>query len=122
MIAAVLLVAIAFYAVPRLFDRGAEAADGEAYAKITVDGKLYQMVQLTRDVQEIEIQTAYGENLLRVHDFGIEMIEADCPDQICMTFGFNDRIGKMIVCLPHRVLVEIVGPLGEGGAPDAIAA
>jgi len=122
LIAAVLLVAAAFYFVPGLFARGPEPAGGKAYAKITVDGKPYRLVELNDRVQEVAIQTERGNNILKVHDFGIEMIEANCPDRICITFGFNDRIGKTIVCLPNRVLVEIVGPPGEGGGPDAVAA
>lgn len=119
-IAGIALIALALVVVP-LWKGGRAAPEaGKAYAKITVNGELYRLVELTADVREIPIRTKLGYNLLKVHDRGIEMIEADCPDQICITFGFNDRIGKTIVCLPHRVLVEIVGPPDEGGGIDAM--
>lgn len=94
---------------------------GEArYATITVDGELYQTVHLDEEDERIVIETGRGRNVLEVHDHGIEMIEADCPDQLCLTFGHVTRSGGTIVCLPHRVLVEVVGaPSGED-EPDVI--
>ncbi|AZK44925.1 NusG domain II-containing protein [Paenibacillus lentus] len=89
-------------------------------ANIKVDGKLVRSVELTEEEQIIEIETEDGLNILKVHDYGIEMIEADCPDQLCLTFGFVKRDGGAIVCLPHKMIVEIEGDLGEGDDIDAI--
>lgn len=89
-------------------------------ANIKVDGKLVRSVELTEEEQIIEIETEDGLNILKVHDYGIEMIEADCPDQLCLTFGFVKRAGGTIVCLPHKMIVEIEGDLGEGDDMDAI--
>ncbi|WP_028589568.1 NusG domain II-containing protein [Paenibacillus massiliensis] len=89
-------------------------------AKITIDGKLFRTVELTEEEQEIEIKTDHGYNLLKVHDYGIEMIDADCPDKICLTFGFITRNGGTIVCLPYKLIVEVQGVPDEGGDIDAI--
>lgn len=89
-------------------------------AKITVDGKLLRTVELTEEEQEIEIKTDHGYNLLKVHDYGIEMIDADCPDKICLTFGFVKRNGGTIVCLPYKLIVEVQGVPEEGDDIDAI--
>ncbi|MGG6311537.1 NusG domain II-containing protein [Paenibacillus macerans] len=88
-------------------------------AKITVDGKLFKTVQLTGEEQNVDIRTEYGYNILKVHDNGIEMIDADCPDKLCLTFGFIDRNGGTIVCLPHKLMVEVVAS-GEGDDVDAV--
>ncbi|MNJ75300.1 hypothetical protein D3C77_723710 [compost metagenome] len=77
-------------------------------------------MELTEEEQIIEIETEDGLNILKVHDYGIEMIEADCPDQLCLTFGFVKRNGGTIVCLPHKMIVEIEGDSGEGDDVDAI--
>ena len=35
------------------------------------------------------------------------MVEASCADQLCVRQGEIERIGETIVCLPHRLLVEV---------------
>ena len=37
------------------------------------------------------------------------MIEADCPDLICVHHKPISRQGESIVCLPHKVIVEVTG-------------
>ncbi|MEK3785881.1 MULTISPECIES: NusG domain II-containing protein [Paenibacillus] len=119
----VLVVVIAgAFLVPRWLD-GSDSEinhNEKRIAKITIDGKLFRTVELTEEEQEIEIKTDHGYNLLKVHDYGIEMIDADCPDQICLTFGFITRNGGTIVCLPYKLIVEVQGVPDEGGDVDAI--
>ncbi|WP_059049827.1 NusG domain II-containing protein [Paenibacillus senegalimassiliensis] len=91
----------------------------ERVAKITVDGKLFKTVALTGEEQTIDINTEFGYNQLKVHSYGIEMIDADCPDKVCLTFGFIDRNGGTIVCLPHKLMVEVVAT-GGGDDVDAL--
>ena len=45
------------------------------------------------------------------------MTEANCGDHTCVRMGRISRAGEAIVCLPHRLVVEIVG--GEAAA-DAV--
>ncbi|MNB75602.1 hypothetical protein D3C81_525170 [compost metagenome] len=112
LIAVVLIAALAFLA-PRYFGKDAGEAGKNLVANITVDGKHYRTVKLTKEEQTIDIRTEKGYNILKVHDYGIEMYEADCPDQVCLGFGFITRPKQTIVCLPHRVLVEIASSTGE---------
>ena len=51
----------------------------------------------------------------------LAMIEADCPDEVCILMGEKHKLGETIVCLPNRVMVEIVGDAGEGADADAVA-
>ncbi|AHV95319.1 NusG domain II-containing protein [Paenibacillus sabinae] len=110
LVAVVLIAALAFL-VPRYF--GNDAKENELVANITVDGKHYRTVKLTKEEQTIDIRTERGYNILKVHDYGIEMYDADCPDKVCLGFGFISRPKQTIVCLPHRVLVEIANQTGE---------
>lgn len=96
------------------------APSAATYAVISVDGKPYRTVELTEEEQWIEIETERGRNVLFVHDRGIEMFEADCPDEICFTFGWISKPQQTIVCLPNRVLVEIVADQSEGDEIDAV--
>lgn len=89
-------------------------------AIIEVNGEHYDTVALTEETHEIEIKTERGYNVLRISNGGIEMIEADCPDQLCLGFGHIHRNHESIVCLPNRVFVEVTSSMDEGDELDAI--
>ncbi len=114
LISIVLVAALAFL-LPKWFsdneDQG--GAGKNRVANVMVDGKLFRTVKLTEEAQTVEIRTERGYNILKVHDYGIEMYDADCPDKICLGFGFITLPKQTIVCLPHRVLVEIASVSGE---------
>ena len=122
---AVLIVAALGFLVPRyLPDKESEGNHNvKLTADITVDGQFYQTVELTEEEQIIEINTMRGKNVLRIYDYGIEMKDADCPDWLCIEFGFITKPRQSIVCLPHRVMVEI-NDVQDGGEqsnePDAV--
>ncbi|HEY2492078.1 MAG TPA: NusG domain II-containing protein [Paenibacillus sp.] len=116
------VVAVAlFFLVPRwLPQNDSEKSHIPLTADITVDGELYKTITLTEDEQIYDIKTARGDNILKVHDYGIEMYDADCPDQVCLSFGFITKSKQSIICLPHRVMVEINGTQDVGDEPDAV--
>jgi|MGYP000868352148 hypothetical protein len=35
------------------------------------------------------------------------MIQATCPDHLCIKQGTIDKKGSTIVCLPHHLIIEI---------------
>ncbi len=116
---AVLLAVMAWFIVPLLFNSKEDLASAASTAEISVNGEHYQTVELTEETQDIEVRTSRGYNLLRVSEHGIEMVEADCPDQLCLGFGHIGHKGQNIVCLPNRIFVEITGPAGSGDEVDA---
>ena len=83
--------------------------------KVTVAGKLFGTYSLERE-QEIRINDT---NYLMIKDAQADMIEADCPDQICVEHISISKNKETIVCLPNKVIVEIVG--GEDVEMDAVA-
>ena len=82
---------------------------------VTVDGELFGTYSLEKE-QEIEINDT---NHLMIKDGQADMIEAACPDQICVEHISISKNKETIVCLPNKVIVEIVG--GEDIEMDAIA-
>ncbi|WP_442603347.1 NusG domain II-containing protein [Paenibacillus sp. KN14-4R] len=118
---AVVLIGALIFMVPRFFagDDSGKLQNMNTFAKISVDGKPFKTVELTQEEQFIEVKTDRGYNKLRIHDHGIEMAEADCPDEVCFTFGHITKPGQTIVCLPNRVLVEIIGKT-KGDDLDAV--
>jgi hypothetical protein len=58
-----------------------------------------------------------GTNVLVIENGEAYMREADCPDKFskngCVNTGRISYVGQKIVCLPNKIIVEIVGE-GEG--------
>jgi len=116
-IAAVIVIALAWFAYSSL--GGKPKHEEAAFASIYVNGEHYDEVALTKEEYEIEVTTERGYNRLKISNFGIEMVEANCPDQICLGFGHIHSTIENIVCLPNRVFIEIHGSDHSEGV-DAI--
>ena len=82
--------------------------DSGNLVRITVDGEEYGVYDLTQD-QEIPIEID-GEvtNTLVIADGKADMIEADCPDQICVNTAAISVKNETIVCLPNKIVVEVI--------------
>ncbi len=74
--------------------------------EIYVDNKLYKTYDIN-DRDEIKIETSEGYNIIKVHDKGVEIVEASCPDKVCIHSGFITNPSESIVCLPHKVHIKI---------------
>ena len=74
---------------------------------VTVDGEMYGRYPLDTDT-EFSVETPWGHNRVTIRDGQAAVYEADCPNQICVNTAPASEIGDMIVCLPHRLVVEIV--------------
>ena len=83
--------------------------------KITVDGRLYGTYSLEED-REIRINET---NTVVIRGGKVDMIWAECPDQICVEHQTISKNKETIVCLPNKVIVEIVG--SENGEMDAVS-
>ena len=81
---------------------------------VTVNGDVYGTYSLKHD-QEIPIVKT---NCLVIQDGKADMIEADCPDQICVDHKAISKNKESIVCLPNKVIIEVVG--GEEASLDAM--
>ena len=82
--------------------------------EVTVDVELFGTYSLRKE-HEIKINDT---NHLVIKDSQADMIEADCPDQICVDHMSISKNKETIVCLPNKVIVEIVG--GEDAELDAV--
>lgn len=59
------------------------------------------------------ITTDWGTNLIEIKDGRVHVEEADCPNQDCVHQGWIDAAGEQIVCLPHKLTVDIVDESAE---------
>ena len=93
--------------------------------QITLDGVIYGTYALSKD-QTIEVKNGDFYNKVRIEDGKAYMEEANCPDGYCEEQGKISGHTQTIVCLPHKLVVEVLDN-GEADtadseeAPDAIA-
>ena len=85
------------------------------FARIYQDGVLIEAINLseTSDPQTITLQSDRGTNVIFAEYRRIRMLEADCPDGSCVRQNWVSSGMVPIVCLPHRIVIEIHGDSGE---------
>ncbi len=112
LIAALLLAALLAWSILRLTrEKGGEAV-------VTVDGRLAATIPLSIDTT-LSIGTQQGFlNVVEVSGGRVRVMEADCPDRLCVRQGWIDRDGESIVCLPHKLVVTVRSTEGD---LDAVA-
>lgn len=79
-------------------------------AVISVNGEEVRRIPLNEHIKEtFDVHSSDGSlNTIEVNNNKIRIKSADCPDQVCVLTGYISKPGETIVCLPHKVLVEIV--------------
>lgn len=90
------------------------------YVEIYVKGQLYKKVSIkdNKFKEEIDIKTDLGENIVQIENGGVRIIDADCPDKVCVKDGFKDKVGSVLVCLPHKVVIQIKGQNDQNKANE----
>lgn len=116
-VAVALLVAAALaasrLAAPRGQGRWAVVHDG--------DGNILAL-DLDED-QERRVETSLGYNVVVVEGGTVRVSDADCRGHDCVGKGRISEVGERVVCLPHRLWVEVCeSPEGSGGPAGASAA
>ncbi len=82
--------------------------------RVMVDGSTYGIYELQTN-REIPIEVK-GKitNTLCISDGQATMAKADCPDKLCMHQKAISRQGETIVCLPNRIVAEVVRKASAG--------
>jgi hypothetical protein len=110
-IALIIIVAATIYLALSFKESDVEAED--LLVEVYYDGELYDSGSLMTN-KVITVETELGFNVIAIEEGAVSMSEADCKDGICIKSGAIDSIGEYIVCLPHKVHVEITGNSEEG--------
>lgn len=72
---------------------------------ITLNGKEYGRYSLNEN-KIFEVKSN-GFNKIEIKDGKVYVIDADCPDKYCINHEGISKKGESIVCLPHKLFVEI---------------
>ena len=79
--------------------------DGNS-ATIKIEGEVIENISLSKETT-IKISNSSGYNLIKVSEGAISIVEADCPDKICIKSGKIKNPGEVIACIPHKLIIEI---------------
>lgn len=82
-------------------------AKSGAQIRVSIDNKEYGTYSLDKN-QTITINQNHWENVLVIKNNTAVMTKADCPDKICVNHAAISKKGETIVCLPHKVVVEVI--------------
>lgn len=89
----------------------AHADDTHLQAIVQVDGEILKTFDLEDDgeTESFLYHDDHGhENLIVRTGTSVQIQEASCRDQVCVRMNPIKTAGDTILCLPHRVLVEVV--------------
>jgi len=53
-----------------------------------------------------------GSNILVIKDHKAYIIEANCPDKLCVKQGKVSKSGQCLTCLPNKITIKIIGNKG----------
>lgn len=86
----------------------------ETYVIAKLDGEIIFEEPLPVDsTKTIPIETKHGLNVIEINAFEVNIIEPDCPDQLCVYQKIISKPGQILVCLPNHLTIEIVGDQAE---------
>ena len=90
----------------------------EAVLQIYQNGELTEEYDLSqsRTIPVTGDENSY--NLVLIEDGTVRVTDADCPDQLCMKQRSISKNGESIICLPHKLVLQIYAK--EEGTLDAV--
>lgn len=75
--------------------------------RIQVGSETVEVLPLGKD-RTYEVKTGEGSNTVVIKSGTVSVESADCPDKICVRHKPVDSVGETIICLPHKLVVEVV--------------
>lgn len=107
----ILIVALVILSIALTFfiNRNSILSDN-AYVSVQVDGNEIKKIQLADNLigETYRIETDHGYNIIEIGDRRVRVIEADCKDKIDVKQGWISKPGETLVCLPHKLVIEII--------------
>ena len=116
-----IVILLAIISIALIFVLQNTRTDGRI-ARIYQDGQCIRTIDLDQVAEAYEFTVA-GENgaynTIRVEPGRIAIIQASCPDKVCVHMGYISDSAAPITCLPNEVIIRITGKDTDG--PDAVA-
>lgn len=96
-----------------------EGGEARTVATVARDGKVLETVDLSsvEAPYTFEVADVRGRNVVAVEPGRIRVVEADCPDRVCVDMGWIDGPGLPIACVPHGLAITVAVE-GKGASDD----
>src|SRR5690625_4168831 len=118
-----LLVIFSFVPLAIFTYQNASANGDNLHVVVSADGEVVHEMELkndhTREVYEYVDDHGHENTVVREGQT-VYMADANCTDFLCVQQGEITEVGGTIVCLPNRVLVEIVSGEDEPVEDDGV--
>jgi hypothetical protein len=82
-------------------------------AVVEVDGTPVRTLRLDTD-ERIQVAGVRGAVVVEVREGRVAVVQADCPNQVCVRTGRRSHAGDAIICVPNRTTVRIKGEHSPG--------
>ena len=89
-----------------LFFITSKTQDTGVAVRVSIGGDFFAEYPLDKDG---EYTLNGGTNTLLIKDGEASVVFADCPDKICKKAYPISLTGERIVCLPNKIMIEIIG-------------
>jgi len=99
--AVLLLAVVGLLVVQSVREEGAQVV-------ITWNGEVDGTYPLDEDKTFVFEGENGGYNVVTIEDGFVFMAEANCPDQVCVNHGPTNQTADPIVCLPNKLVVEVI--------------
>lgn len=99
-------IAILFFCLQRYHSKITTSGQDAAYVVISCGSEELGTYPLST-TQELEFTTSYGTNIVQIAAGKVRVTSADCPDHYCVSHAPISTSAEPIVCLPHKLVVEI---------------
>ncbi len=78
---------------------------------ISVEGKEYARYDLDKIHEDkvLIIENHFGINHIKITSDGVKVTYSDCPNKVEMIDRYINKPGEVLVCMPHRLVIEIIG-------------
>ena len=98
----------------RSFDLCREQAEKLGILLIKGSEEIYRInLSEIKEPKRLVITCDYGSNVVLLENGRISIVQADCPDKLCVEQGAITTGGVPIVCLPHKLYINITDDSGE---------
>ena len=106
-----LLVMLSFLPLAIFTYQNASANGDSMHVVVSADGEIVHEMELkndhTREIYEFVDDHGHENTVVR-EGLIVYISDANCQDLLCVQQGQISEVGETLVCLPNRVLVEIV--------------
>jgi len=87
-----------------------DSTNKHIYAEIYRDDECIDTIDLTNVDKPYQITYTYGEdgyNVVEVREGEIGIVEASCPDHLCVNMGFIHNNLMPVTCLPNHLIIRL---------------